>query len=672
LVKGINNGELEQSNTRFAFFCGNNKKMRDRLLEGLRSRGWKCDLSGGRGPVVRNSKRQLRTLHHLRKNIERLSSDPEPHDRIKRIKELVQELRTNKEKNLDSISPDLRCVIERGLEAVDHLVDELAALDNFGELESDKADAWVQHSQAEVLEVERVYGNIIDDVRVFRHESGASATIQGFTSQDHEYVAVSDLWVTKTGSSTFNQCIYQHVPMLLDGTSRPLDWEGLNFELGETYRFSESVTSFKEFFGQMNAMLRPETNEKYRQAERNYLEKRPRQAQFSRNIVDLTYELLDEAEERKVEKEENAIEAAKVRSEKAAAWKKLSITQKVGKIFSKIFHTVVDILVRIATVVFQVLISPFSWSAKRIANYAYFSGFNCSRSKQRSRRRQLIREKNAEPIEGDWKPLVSPVSNRAIDAVRIPSTSPNPTGNAIIYVLGKHYQDYHPQNYEHLLADGADVILFNPSKKDTKTMAGDLKEVIKELRRRNPDQKLSMHGYCIGAHVATAVAADIAAGAVDGLQAESIPAIIDRGFEDAQEVAGFANRIANLSFARKYINRYYNAKSNDIGEHKAPMLFVTPIEGDDQVNHKMKRNFTLEIMEHHVQGKNQVVQLLGGDHWSAWPVDVHNKVKKFLSKQGIIATTYRKVTEDDFGGKEKLEKKTSVPWVRRNVVPIFV
>lgn len=78
-------------------------------------------------------------------------------------------------------------------------------------------------------------------------------------------------------------------------------------------------------------------------------------------------------------------------------------------------------------------------------------------------------------------------------------------------------------------------------------------------------------------------------------------------------------------------------------------------------------------MEHHTRGMNQVVQLTDGDHWTAWSVNVHNKVKKFLAKQGIIDTNYyRQVTAQDFGGEEKLKSKTSVPWVRRNLVPIFV
>lgn len=675
ILGAVKKGELEHPNTRFAFFCGNNKEMRETLLKRLKKRGWKCDLSGQRRNVVKNCTSQKRKLAEIQKQlcilkrqVEKGKSTDEP---LQTIKRFIDKIERHKGRNLDSLSRDLELVVKRGKEAVDALVQEFETFKDEG-FDSENAEKRIQQFSEKVLKVERSYGNIEDDIRVFKHPSGAKITIMGFTSDDHEYVAVSDLWVTKTGSSTFNQCLYTQTPMLLDWTSRPLDWEKLNVDLSDTYAFGQKVSTFKSFSGQLNHMLKPEVRDSYREAERKYLEQRPKQTEFSSNIVDLTYELLNEAEERKIQKTAEAEAAFEAKLERSREWKKLTILQKTEKIFSSIFFTIVDIVKKVMRVALSILIAPLAWIGRIITNYAYFSGFNASISRQKSRRKLLIKARDAEPLEGEWQPLASPVSNRPIDAVRIPSTSANPTGNAVIFVLGKHYQDFHPKNYDHLLEDGADVILFNPSKKNTKTMAADLKEVIKELRKRNPDQKLLMHGYCIGAHVATAVAADIAAGAVEGLEAESIPAVIDRGFEDAQEVGAHSNRIANLPFARKYVNRYYNAKSNSIEKHTAPMLFVSPLKGDDQVNHKKRRNFTLEIMAHHTNGMNQVVQLKEGDHWTAWTVDVHNKVKKFLAKQGIIDTHYREVTAEDFGGEEKLKKKTSVPWVRRNLVPLFI
>lgn len=679
IMSGVRKGKLNHPNTRFAFFCGNNDKMRETLIRRLKKRGWQCDLSGRRSDIVKNCMSQKRKLSFIQDQLEMIKaqvSRGKPVDQtLQQIQSFVERVVKKKESHLGGLNSDLETVAERGKVAAASLAqDFLLFKQRLAEENTDKEKQakLIEEFSAKVLKVKRTYGNIEDDIRVFVHTSGAKATVMGFTADDHEYVAVSDLWVTKTGSSTFNQCLYTQTPMLLDGTSRPIDWEKLNFELSDTYVFGQKVSSFQHFFAQLNHMLMPEVRDAYRSAEGKYLEKRVDQTQFSKNIVDLTYELLEEAEERKVELEEKADTAKKEKIEKETKWKELSVLQKTGAIFSTIFFAVVSVIRKIVMIAFSILIAPFAWIGRKITNYAYFSGFNCSKAKQAQRRKQLIHQRNAEPIEGDWKPLASPVSNRPIDAMRIPSTSVNPTGNAVVYVLGKHYQDFHPQNFDHLLEDGADVILFNPSKSDTKTMAADLKEVIKELRKRNPEQKLMLHGYCIGAHVAASVAADIAAGAVEGLAAESIPAIIDRGFEDAHEMGAHANGIAKLPFVKKYVNRYYNAKSNSIREHTAPMLFVTPLEGDDQLNHRKSRNFTLEIMEHHTTGMNQVVQLTDGDHWTAWSVNVHNKVKNFLAKQGIIDTNYRQVTAQDFGGEEKLKSKTSVPWVRRNLVPIFV
>lgn len=671
VMSSVNKEKLKDpNNTRFAFFCGNNKKMQETLLNRLKKRGWRCNLSDDRRKVLRNCKSQKQKLSEIQKELKTFTGVS-----LETISQHIKELEQDKKRNLNSLDPDLQFVIKRAQENVDILVDEFTEFSEKLQSEDimdEEAQEFIQQFSGKILKVERSYGNIEDDIREFQHPSGAKINVLGFTSDDHEYVAVSDLWVTKTGSSTFNQCLYTQTPMLLDGTSRPLDWEMLNFDLSETYGFGQKVSSFNHFSDQLNRMLNTEVRDTYRKAEREYLEQRTKQTEFGSNIVDLTYELLNEAEERKVQKKNDEEDLRVAKEEKARKWKNLSALHKAEEIFNFTFFTTMAVVKKVVKVALSILFSPLIWFGKNLANYAYFSGFNTPESRQKTRRKQLIKDKGAEPIEGEWEPLSSPISNRPIDAVRIPSTAKSRTGNAVIFVLGKHYQDFHPQNYDHLLEDGADVILFNPSKKNTKVMEADLKEVIKEVRKRDPKQKLMLHGYCIGAHVAAAVASNIAAGEVSGLEPESIPAVIDRGFKDAQEVGAHSNRFVNLPFARKYVNRYYNARFSKMNAHNAPMLFVTPEKGGDQVNHKKNRDFTSEMMTEHNSEKDQVVLLEGGDHWSSWPVSVHNKVKKFLSKEGIIGINYRKVNADDFGGEEKLKKKTSVPWVRGTIVPMFV
>lgn len=508
-----------------------------------------------------------------------------------------------------------------------------------------------------------------NEVKFHDKETGMTLSILGFTKDVHKYMAISDVWITKTGSSSFNECLCMATPMLLDGTNGAFSWEQLNFELAETYGLGTKVQNFSHFIDDLNQMLKPTNNDKCKKALQDFRKERPQQFQFPENVVHLTDELLKEAEEKKVERANRKIE----QEAKADAWKKLTPLEKTGKILSATFRKMVNVAKRIYDIALKILSFPFRWLAKKIVNYSFFSSFNTSRKVQKKRRQELIHNYNARPIEGSEKPLFSPVSNQLIDALHIPSQSENRTGNAIIYVLAKHYQNFHPQNFEHLLQDGADVVLFNPSENSAKAMSADLKEVIKELRRRNPEQKFTLHGYCIGAHVASAVAADIADGKVEGLNAESIPAIIDRGYGDGFEIAKKVTSVAKLSFPRKYIEKYYNSQVlSKIDKHEGSMLFLTPQLGKDQITHTKKKNFTLEIMEKHKKGTNQLLQLDNADHWTPWSIEVHNKVKKFLQKEGIISTTCTQVTFDHLGGEKKYKKKLTVPWARRNLVPLFV
>jgi UDP-N-acetylglucosamine:LPS N-acetylglucosamine transferase len=667
VLKGIDKGELTEKNTRFSFFCGNNNEMKNSLIARLGRSGWSLDVGAKQGIAFFEAQKQrMEEVVSLIEKMETLLGEERPLEAVRdEVKEKLEEcLMHQLPAGVDfETDPELS-----SFQKINAVYKDLCEKDPKGESFKFALALFKKRTNSS----SEKFGNYADDLRIYRHASGASITLLGFTRDDHEYVAFSDLWVTKTGSSTFNQCLFTQTPMLLDGTSRPLDWEALNFELADTYSFGETLSKFKSLFTQLNDMLKPENSARYRKAEEEYLQKRSEQTCFSKKIVDLTYELLEEAEDVKVNKQEKAAEESKVKTEALEAWKKLTPLEKIGKIFLQIFQVVVAVAMLICRIALAILTAPVRWAGKKLVNYAFFSGFNSSESTRIKRRKALIRDKGAEPIEGESSPLASPVSNRPIDAIRIPSTSTNPTGNTIVYVLGKHYQDFHPNNYEHLLEDGADVVLFNPSKKSTEAMAADLKEVLKELRRRNPEEKLLLHGYCIGAHVAAAAAADIAAGNVEGMAKESIPAIIDRGFSDATELAQHVSSLGKLSFVRKYLNRYYNAKAAGLEDHQAPMLFVTPLQGDDQLNHRVKRNFTLEIMSSHKKGMNQFVQLKNGDHWSSWSVDVQNKVKEFLKKQEIIDMNYRQVTVDDFGGVKKYTQKLSVPWARRKIIPLFV
>lgn len=66
-------------------------------------------------------------------------------------------------------------------------------------------------------------------------------SIIGFTSRMPDLMKISDLFITKSGSVSFNEGIYGHLPMILDGTSGVLNWEKLNHQFVENYKLGTVV-----------------------------------------------------------------------------------------------------------------------------------------------------------------------------------------------------------------------------------------------------------------------------------------------------------------------------------------------------------------------------------------------------------------------------------------------
>lgn len=522
-------------------------------------------------------------------------------------------------------------------------------------------------------------------------ESGITFLILGPTDKVHKHMALANCWITKSGSSSFNECLSMGVPMLIENTNRPIPWEELNIEMVDTYSFGNRVKNLDHFLDQLNNILDPVNNKKYQDAIREYRNDRPQQKCFGKNIVKLTYELLNEAASAKKEKvkiEEEKQNVANQKTDQATSHpiKPLTVKEKIKEICRKvaiIAKKVYDFVVKMLLIPINLII----WAVKKITriliNFAFFSGFDASTSLKKKRRKDIlkgIRTNNlgeivysshkAKPIEGIETPIFSTATNRPIDSIYIKSNAAKCTGNVVVYVLGKDYQSFHPRNYDHLLDDGADIVLFNPSEKSAKAMAADLKTVLGVLRERNPSQKVTLSGFCIGAHVATSVACDLAA--ESGI---SLPVIVDRGYGDGYELAKKISCIAKVPYVRDYVNKFYNNHTLEkIDKHKGAMLFLSPKDGDDQLLHqKLKskkiKNFTKELHKNHKNDDDTFVELENADHWTPWTYQVHNSVKEFLKKQNIIQEDYKKFTDQDSGG---FPKTTSVPWYRKKLLPLFI
>lgn len=68
----------------------------------------------------------------------------------------------------------------------------------------------------------------------------------GFTDKISDLMAASDLLITKSGPGSISEAVYMNLPMLVDVTTRPLDWEKLNVTFVEENGFGETISNYRQ------------------------------------------------------------------------------------------------------------------------------------------------------------------------------------------------------------------------------------------------------------------------------------------------------------------------------------------------------------------------------------------------------------------------------------------
>lgn len=70
--------------------------------------------------------------------------------------------------------------------------------------------------------------NLVEPLNALKRSSGVTISIIEFTPHIAELMAISDLFVTKSGGQSVCEALYMGLPMLIDATSPAMDWELLN------------------------------------------------------------------------------------------------------------------------------------------------------------------------------------------------------------------------------------------------------------------------------------------------------------------------------------------------------------------------------------------------------------------------------------------------------------
>lgn len=84
---------------------------------------------------------------------------------------------------------------------------------------------------------------------------GVTLSIIEFTPHIAELMAISDLFVTKSGGQSVSEALYMGLPMVLDATDQALDWEQLNRKLVEKRGFGALVKRLNKLVPTVQAIL---------------------------------------------------------------------------------------------------------------------------------------------------------------------------------------------------------------------------------------------------------------------------------------------------------------------------------------------------------------------------------------------------------------------------------
>lgn len=97
--------------------------------------------------------------------------------------------------------------------------------------------------------------DVIESIQSFDAAPGVTRSLIEFTPHIAELMAVSDLFVTKSGGQSVSEALYMGLPMVIDATDQALDWEKLNRKLVEKRGFGTLVKRISKLVPTVQAIL---------------------------------------------------------------------------------------------------------------------------------------------------------------------------------------------------------------------------------------------------------------------------------------------------------------------------------------------------------------------------------------------------------------------------------
>jgi|SRR5579872_3733715 len=80
----------------------------------------------------------------------------------------------------------------------------------------------------------------------FKVPSHITLSIIEFTEHIADYMAMSDLLISKSGTQSVCEALYKNIPLFLDATSRVLPWEKFNLNFIKKHHFGEGIKRYNQ------------------------------------------------------------------------------------------------------------------------------------------------------------------------------------------------------------------------------------------------------------------------------------------------------------------------------------------------------------------------------------------------------------------------------------------
>ena len=258
----------------------------------------------------------------------------------------------------------------------------------------------------------------------------------------------------------------------------------------------------------------------------------------------------------------------------------------------------------------------------------------------------------------------SPVTQKPIKALYMEAPNHSSKNTIFIQIHPMPYQELHPAHANVFLGRNMDVVLFNPTQADPRAMCDELKTLYQEIHRRYPNKQIGLYGAGFSGHIALKAAEELEQEIPAEAPLRSIPLVVDRAFHDAYAVAKSVSAL--VRFAQSAFKTHFDLRPN-VQELQGPICFIEAAQGQDQILHHRRHNFSEELRAQRGLHPEDVELTLPKplDHFSLWDKKTRESMRNFFVQNELAAANSPEITEAESPriSKPHFFRRRILPWL---------